>query len=102
MVDFVVFGYSDDGKYTIILETGKGGVAACRKHFKDDAVIFVVMSAVVPDGAYSVQKNILIAWVGPDVPPLARSRSSQNRVQLYQYATELIQVYFQHFKKNHI
>lgn len=93
MVDFVVFGYTDDGKYTVILEKGKGGVSACRKHFKDDAVVFVVMSAVVPDGAYSVQKNILIAWVGPNVPPLARSRSSQNRVQLYQYATELIQLH---------
>mmetsp|Transcript_8319 Transcript_8319/g.11168 ORF Transcript_8319/g.11168 Transcript_8319/m.11168 type:complete len:1053 (+) Transcript_8319:1418-4576(+) len=93
LTDFVVFGYTDNLKFFSVLEVGTGGVKNCRHHFKNNSCVFVVLSAVVADGEYSVQKNILISWVGPDVLPLQRSRSSQNRVQLYQYATELIQLH---------
>ena len=92
MVDYAAFGYSDDLSVLRILGAGKGGVEAVRTHFKEDECVFVVMSAVVPDGNYSVQKNILISWVGQRVAPLHRSRSAQNRVELYQLASKLIQV----------
>jgi len=92
-VEWVAFGYTSDLTKMRILGKGEGGVAQCRHHFTPDECVMVVMGAVVPDGDYSVHKNILIAWVGPDVQPLQKSRAAQNRVELYDLANRHIQMH---------
>ena len=66
---------------------GSGGSAALIPLFKDDQIAYAILvyRFVEHDdtsGNYGTRKNLFVSWVGADVPPLAKARSSQHRVAL--------------------
>eukprot|EP01102_Stenamoeba_stenopodia_P012614 TRINITY_DN4006_c0_g1_i1.p1 TRINITY_DN4006_c0_g1~~TRINITY_DN4006_c0_g1_i1.p1 ORF type:complete len:672 (+),score=214.46 TRINITY_DN4006_c0_g1_i1:55-2016(+) len=91
---WVVFGY-ESGKEDVvqILAQGQGGVSTWENKLADNEVIYVLSGVNVDAADYANQiKFILITWVGPNVLPLHKARSSQHRVQIYNYAKQFIQL----------
>jgi len=59
----------------------------------DNEVVYVLSGVNVDAADYANQiKFILVTWVGPNVLPLHKARSSQHRVQIYNYAKQFIQL----------
>ena len=66
---------------------GNGGAEELVPLLKDDQIAYAILvyRFVEHDdasGNYGTRKNLFISWVGTDVPPLAKARSSQHRVVL--------------------
>jgi hypothetical protein len=57
--------------------------------FVDDAIVYCVLGVRVADEAggseYKTTKYVFISWVGPNVKPLTKARSSQVRIALYKH-----------------
>ena len=64
-------------------------VCVSQGFFVDDAIVYCVLGVEVADEAggseYKTTKYVFISWVGPNVKPLAKARSSQVRVALYKH-----------------
>lgn len=95
--DYVVLGDSKD--QITVISSGKGQLEEVKKYFEDDNVRYAVLSykvvEVVDDVDYTRSKNIFISWTGPNVKPLAKARSSQQRVTLYNNTLKLIALHGQ-------
>ena len=74
--------------------TGSKGLDELKAQFKDDGIAFGVFSVTSEDTEsgedYKTVKNIFISWVGPDVKPLLKARSSQLRLGLYNYIKNIL------------
>jgi hypothetical protein len=98
--EWVVFG-SPEGKPELVgvLATGKGQIDAVKAHFGDEQVRYAVIAfkvvEVVEDVDYTRAKNIFISWCGPEVKPLAKARSSQQRVPIYEYCLKVLPLHGQ-------
>lgn len=95
--DYVVLGDSKD--QITVIASGKGQLEEVKKYFEDDNVRYAILSykvvEVVDDVDYTRSKNIFISWTGPNVKPLAKARSSQQRVTLYNNTLKLIALHGQ-------
>jgi hypothetical protein len=84
----VAFGYEEDSEDIVVLGTGTEGLETLEKFFTPDAVVYAVLG-VYDDEAevegYATLKYIFISWVGSNVKPTWKARSSQHRVLLYNY-----------------
>eukprot|EP01113_Clastostelium_recurvatum_P047677 TRINITY_DN8543_c0_g1_i4.p1 TRINITY_DN8543_c0_g1~~TRINITY_DN8543_c0_g1_i4.p1 ORF type:complete len:340 (+),score=39.21 TRINITY_DN8543_c0_g1_i4:96-1115(+) len=88
--DWILLSYVGDA--LSIVNTGHGGFSEVVNHLHEDQASFVVMKVVLVDAAatssddisYRTHKNIFLSWVGPNVKPVPRAKSSQHRVPLYQ------------------
>ena len=98
--EWVVFG-NPEGKpeSVVVIATGKGQLDAVKAHFGDDQVRYAVIAfkviEVVEDVDYTRAKNIFLSWCGPDVKPLAKARSSQQRVPIYEYCLKVLPLHGQ-------
>lgn len=98
--EWVVFG-SEEGKpeSVVVLGKGKGQLDAVKALFGDDQVRYAVIAfkvvEVVEDVDYTRAKNIFISWCGPEVKPLAKARSSQQRVPIYDYCLKVLPLHGQ-------
>ncbi|KAL6054133.1 Cofilin/tropomyosin-type actin-binding protein [Balamuthia mandrillaris] len=87
--NWVVFGHVEGQKEQLkVLGTGSDGLAGCQQFFTDDDIVYAILAQVVKDekAEYATKKYVFIAWVGPEVKPLTKARSSQVRVALYKHA----------------
>ena len=91
-VDYIVVGYDDAGKLAVE-KKGEGSVKDFKPTLSSEGAYYIFMASSVAEGNYSVQKNILISWVGVEAPPLLRSTSAQHRVQLYNLGNKHIQMH---------
>jgi hypothetical protein len=87
---WVLFGYQKDMSLAVHA-TGTRGLDELKQHFTSDAVLYAILCHVqseqVEEGlTYTTTKYLFISYVGPDVKPLVKARSSQHRLPLYQYA----------------
>lgn len=98
--EWVVFG-SEESKpeSVVVLGTGKGQLEAVKALFGEDQVRYAVIAfkvvEVVEDVDYTRAKNIFISWCGPEVKPLAKARSSQQRVPIYEYCLKTLPLHGQ-------
>jgi hypothetical protein len=91
---WVLFGYQNQNQKDALLTvqaTGSGGINELKQHFTSDAALYAILSHVQSDQleedlTYTTAKYLFISYVGPDVKPLVKARSSQHRLPLYQYA----------------
>lgn len=98
--EWVVFGSTPEkADTTVVLATGKGQIDAVKAHFGDDQVRYAVIAfkvvEVVEEVDYTRSKNIFISWCGPEVKPLAKARSSQQRVPIYEYCLKVLPMHGQ-------
>jgi hypothetical protein len=96
---WVLFGYQKDMALAV-QATGTGGLDELKQHFTRDAVLYAILcyiqSEQVEEGQiYTTSKYLFISYVGPDVKPLFKARSSQHRLPLYQYALKAIPLHGQ-------
>jgi hypothetical protein len=101
-VDWVVLGYPEEagkGDVVRIVGSGKGSLAEVQQHFPADraryAIIAYKVVEVVDDVDYTRPKNVFLSWIGKDVKPLQRAKTSQHRVPIYEYANRSIQMHAQ-------
>lgn len=102
--DFVVLGEKEAKDKISVVATGKGSLEEVKSFFEDDLVRYAIIRykvvEVVDDVDYTRTKNMFISWTGPDVKPLAKARSSQHRVPIYEYALKIIALHGQlHYEK---
>jgi len=94
--NWIMFGHIKEGSQQIqVLGKGGNGLEEMDQFFKDESVVYGVLGQRVQDtgeGDYSTTKYIFISWVGPKVKPLAKARSSQTRVALYNHAKKFLQL----------
>eukprot|EP00029_Vermamoeba_vermiformis_P006049 TRINITY_DN226_c0_g1_i2.p1 TRINITY_DN226_c0_g1~~TRINITY_DN226_c0_g1_i2.p1 ORF type:complete len:986 (-),score=464.10 TRINITY_DN226_c0_g1_i2:72-3029(-) len=92
--DWIAFGYQGDSDDIVVLGTGTGGLNAVKSHFNPADVVYVVLGITEDEKTegYATLKYIFITWVGPEVKPLAKARSSQHRVLLYNFANQFLQL----------
>ena len=91
--DWVLLSYKD--KKIAIAAFGDGGLKAFSSQLKDDEVHFGVLSFLVEvDGDdYKTAKNILITWLGPNLPGgLVKARAAAHRKQLRDFIQETVTV----------
>lgn len=88
--DWVLFGYGDGPHDIKLLNTGSGGHSQLLETFSDSACVFAVLSSMTSAGDYSTVKYIFINWIGPNVKPPVKARSSQHRVTLYNYVNKIV------------
>jgi hypothetical protein len=91
--DWVLLSYRD--KKIVVASFGEGGLKAFSSHLKDDEVHFGVLSFLIEgDGdEYKTAKNILITWLGPDLPGgLMKARAAAHRKQLRDFIQETVTV----------
>lgn len=95
--DYLVLGETKDN--VSVVASGKGQLEEVKKYFEDDNVRYAILSykvvEVVDDVDYTRSKNVFISWTGPNVKPLAKARSSQQRVTIYNNALKLIALHGQ-------
>jgi len=94
---WVVFGHTEASKDTLsVLGTGGGNVEELHKFFKDSDIVYALVSVMVIEEAgkdeYKTKKFVFISWVGSEVKPLVKARSSQIRLSLYNYLKKLVSV----------
>eukprot|EP01097_Dermamoeba_algensis_P001839 TRINITY_DN1710_c0_g1_i2.p1 TRINITY_DN1710_c0_g1~~TRINITY_DN1710_c0_g1_i2.p1 ORF type:complete len:690 (-),score=195.62 TRINITY_DN1710_c0_g1_i2:473-2503(-) len=82
---WVLFGYaSEESELVKVVEKGEGFLSTVLSHFKSDSVLYLLVGVeTVEEGDYKLIKRLLVTWVGPEVKPLHKARSSQHRVLLY-------------------
>jgi len=95
--NWIMFGHAKEGSQQIVvLGKGGNGLEGMDEFFTDDAVVYGVLGQRVQDTAqgadYSTTKYVFISWVGPKVKPLAKARSSQTRVALYNHSKKFMQL----------
>jgi hypothetical protein len=92
-VDWVLIGYASK---TVLKpeDYGEGGLSEFTKLLDDEKVQFGVLSFVAEDGdTYNTAKNILITWIGADVPGgLTKARAAAHRKQLRDFIQETASV----------
>jgi hypothetical protein len=90
--NWIAFGYVVGNKNDVsLLGQGVGGVSELEKLFDDKDVVYSILGVVTPgEGEYSLTKFIFITWVGPQVKPLQKARSSQHRVSLYNFCNKYV------------
>lgn len=98
--EYVIFGSPEGKTDTVaVLATGKGQVSEVKAHFGEDQVRYAVIAfkvvEVVEEVDYTRSKNIFLSWCGPEVKPLAKARSSQQRVPIYEYCLKTLPLHGQ-------
>lgn len=98
--EWVVFGAEDSKpESVVVLGRGKGQLDAVKALFGNEHVRYAVIAfkvvEVVEDVDYTRAKNIFISWCGPEVKPLAKARSSQQRVPIYDYCLKVLPMHGQ-------
>eukprot|EP01099_Mayorella_cantabrigiensis_P008966 TRINITY_DN934_c0_g1_i1.p1 TRINITY_DN934_c0_g1~~TRINITY_DN934_c0_g1_i1.p1 ORF type:complete len:832 (-),score=254.53 TRINITY_DN934_c0_g1_i1:188-2461(-) len=88
--DWVLFGYGDGPHDIKLVGSGSGGLSQLLENFGDSACVFAVLSYMTSAGDYSTVKYIFINWIGPNVKPPVKARSSQHRVTLYNYVNKIV------------
>jgi len=90
--NWIAFGYKDNFSISVIGK-GSGGLAEyVSTQLKDDEPNFAILRFSVKEGddKYAVVKNILIAWIGKNVKPTTKAKSSQDKVLLYNYSNKFL------------
>lgn len=94
--NWLVFGHEGSKNTLTVLGSGGGGWDETVGFFVDDAIVYCVLGVEVADEAggseYKTTKYVFISWVGPNVKPLAKARSSQVRVALYKHTKLFMQL----------
>jgi len=89
-LNWVVFGYESGKNEISVAHTGTGNLDELKATLGDEIVAFAVYACITPEGEYKVRKNVFISWVGSDVKPMLKARSSQDRLHLYKYIHKLL------------
>jgi hypothetical protein len=55
--------------------------------------VFVIYGYRHEENGYTTLKHVLIAWVGTQVKPQARTRASQHRILLYSFVKSIVQLH---------
>jgi hypothetical protein len=89
--NWAAFTYLDGKNVVSLVGKGEGDISNLKVHFKSDNVVYSILGITTPgEGDYSITKYLFITWVGPEVKPLHKARSSQHRVPLYNFANKHI------------
>eukprot|EP01100_Stratorugosa_tubuloviscum_P014705 TRINITY_DN800_c0_g2_i1.p1 TRINITY_DN800_c0_g2~~TRINITY_DN800_c0_g2_i1.p1 ORF type:complete len:654 (+),score=357.56 TRINITY_DN800_c0_g2_i1:152-2113(+) len=89
---WIAFGYSENSEIVKILATGNGGLTNFVNLFTEEHVVYVLLALPVQELDIIHIKFIFITWVGPNVKPMHKARSSQHRVQIYNFAKGIVQL----------
>jgi len=90
--NWISFGYKDTNYGIGVTAKGSSGLSEYVNQLKDDEPNFAILRFSVKEGdnKYSVVKNILIAWLGKNVKPTTKAKSSQDKVLLYNYSNKFL------------
>jgi hypothetical protein len=87
---WALFGYTDpSGEVLGVIATGKG-YSSFASYLTDDQVFYALLGVATAEADYSTIKFIFVTWVGPQVKPVPRAKSSQHRVQFYDYIKQYV------------
>jgi len=90
---WIVLGYDNQREDALMLVgTGVGGISALNPLLADDQVSYAVLTVEFVEGDYTSKKYVFLTWVGPEVKPLFKARSSQHRNQLYKFVNKTLQL----------
>jgi len=90
---WIVLGYDNQREDALILVgTGSGGIQDLQSLLADDQVNYAVLTVEFVEGDYTSKKYVFLTWVGPNVKPLFKARSSQHRNQLYKFVNKTLQL----------
>lgn len=91
--NWVTFVYASDGSNKIQLgQTGEGGIDQLQAHLSEDQIIYILFGLVKKDLDYQTVKYFFITFIGSQVKPLHKARSSQHRIKLYQHVSQWLQL----------
>ena len=94
-LNWIQFGYEKgQGQGEVqVVGSGSGGFAEVNDSVEDDQVQYILLGLHYEDeGDYTQVKWCLLTWVGKDVPPYHKARSSQHRVLLYNLINSRLQL----------
>jgi len=85
---------SESSENVKLLGSGEGGLAEARKFFTEDQVTYAIVGIREPEKTegYATLKFVFVTYIGSQVKPLHKARSSQHRVALYNHAKKFLQL----------
>merc|ERR1711991_326966 len=86
--DWVLCGYTDDGKSLEIRGSGSGGLDEMKEHFVEDQCMYGYLRVTSGDEESVRQKFVLVSWCGPNVKALKKARMSVHKASFKQVFRE--------------
>jgi len=85
-LNWLHFGYTGGKLDSITLvNKGTGDFKEIINLLEPEAISYFIIGQETKEGDYSIRKFVFLAWVGPQVKPLLKARSSQHRIMIYNF-----------------
>jgi hypothetical protein len=79
--DWVLCGYTEDGKALQKRGAGSGGLAEMAESFVDNEPMYGYLRVTAGDEESIRQKFVLVTWCGPEVKALKKAKMSVHKVR---------------------
>jgi hypothetical protein len=80
------FGYTGGKLDSItLINKGTGNFTEVVGFLNPGEISYFVVGQETKEEDYSIRKYLFLAWVGPEVKPLLKARSSQHRIMIYNF-----------------
>jgi len=90
-INWVAFDFVSNDQVKIASK-GSNGLEGLQQHFKDDSTNYGVLNVELSVEGALVNKFIFIVWVGPEVKPAVRARTTQHKLPIYKFVNTVLQL----------